>query len=68
MPRHDLVRAQKEEMTRFGQKKLGVDLVRFNGDHLWRLLGPARFVIDRNGNVRAVDADPDYTKDERLDN
>jgi peroxiredoxin len=42
-------------------KKLGVDLPRFNGDNLWRLPVPARFVIDRGGVVRAVEADPDYT-------
>jgi peroxiredoxin len=42
-------------------KKLGVDLVRFNGDNLWRLPVPARFIIDRGGIVRAVEADPDYT-------
>jgi peroxiredoxin len=42
-------------------KKLSVDLVRFNGDNLWRLPVPARFVIDRGGIVLAVEADPDYT-------
>jgi peroxiredoxin len=42
-------------------KKLGVDLVRFNGDNLWRLPVPARFIIDRGGIVRSVEADPDYT-------
>jgi peroxiredoxin len=42
-------------------KKLGIDLVRFNGDDLWRLPVPARFVISRGGIVRAVEADPDYT-------
>jgi peroxiredoxin len=42
-------------------KKLGVDLARFNGDNLWRLPVPARFIIDGKGVVRAVEADPDYT-------
>ena len=42
-------------------KKLGIDLVRFNGDDLWRLPVPARFVIGRGAIVRAVEADPDYT-------
>ncbi|MBV9117180.1 MAG: redoxin domain-containing protein [Acetobacteraceae bacterium] len=42
-------------------KRLGVDLVKFNGDQLWRLPIPARFVIDRAGTVRAAEADPDYT-------
>jgi hypothetical protein len=41
---------------------LGIDLARGNGDGTWRLPIPARFVIDREGIVRAVDADPDYTR------
>ena len=42
--------------------KLGIDLARGNGDGTWRLPVPARFVIDREGIIRAVDADPDYTR------
>ena len=42
-------------------KKIGVDLVKYNGNDLWRLPVPARFVLDRAGIVRAVEADPDYT-------
>ena len=42
--------------------KLGIDLARGNGDGTWRLPIPARFVIDRAGIIRAVDADPDYTR------
>ena len=42
-------------------KKIGVDLVKFNGDDLWRLPVPSRFVLDKEGIVRSVDADPDYT-------
>jgi peroxiredoxin len=42
--------------------KLGIDLARGNGDDTWRLPIPARFVIDRPGLIRAVDADPDYTR------
>ena len=42
--------------------KFGIDLARGNGDGTWRLPVPARFVIDRRGIVRAVDADPDYTR------
>ena len=39
----------------------GVDLPK-NTDHVaWELPVPSRFVIDRHGIVRAVDADPDYT-------
>jgi peroxiredoxin len=42
--------------------KFGIDLARGNGDGTWRLPVPARFVIDREGVIRAVDADPDYTR------
>ena len=39
----------------------GIDLAAFNSDPSWRLPVPARFVVDREGLVRSVDADPDYT-------
>ena len=42
--------------------KFGIDLAQGNGDGTWRLPMPARFVIDRGGIIRAVDADPDYTR------
>jgi peroxiredoxin len=42
--------------------KFGIDLAKGNGDGTWRLPMPARFVIDRGGIIRAVDADPDYTR------
>jgi len=42
--------------------KFGIDLARGNGDGTWRLPVPARFVIDRQGIICAVDADPDYTR------
>ena len=42
--------------------KNGIDLARGNGDGTWRLPIPARFVIERDGIIRAVDADPDYTR------
>jgi peroxiredoxin len=42
--------------------KFGIDLAKGNGDGTWRLPMPARFVIDRQGIIRAVDADPDYTR------
>ena len=40
----------------------GNDLAVRNGDPSWRLPVPARFVIDKTGMVRAVQADPDYTR------
>ena len=42
--------------------KFGIDLPKGNGDGTWRLPIPARFVIDREGIIRVVDADPDYTR------
>ena len=42
--------------------QFGIDLARGNGDGTWRLPVPARFVIDSEGIIRAVDADPDYTR------
>jgi peroxiredoxin len=42
--------------------KFGIDLAQGNNDGTWRLPIPARFVIDRQGTVRAADADPDYTR------
>ena len=38
-----------------------LDLAKFNGDASWSLPIPARFVIDRRGVIRSVEADPDYT-------
>jgi len=32
-----------------------------NGDPAWVLPVPSRFVIDAQGIVRSVEADPDYT-------
>ena len=43
-------------------QKFGIDLAKGNGDGTWRLPVPARFVIDRAGVIRSVDADPDYTR------
>ena len=42
--------------------ELGIDPARGSGDGTWRLPMLARFVIDREGIIRAVDADPDYTR------
>jgi peroxiredoxin len=41
---------------------LGVDLPTFNGDSSWSLPIPARFIIDRQGQIRHAEADPDYTR------
>jgi peroxiredoxin len=39
----------------------GLDLPKNTGHAAWELPVPSRFVVDRGGIVRAVDADPDYT-------
>ncbi len=38
-----------------------LDLETFNGEASWTLPMPARFVIDRQGVIRAAESDPDYT-------
>jgi peroxiredoxin len=40
----------------------GNDLAIRNADPAWRLPVPSRFVVDRHGIVRSVQADPDYTR------
>lgn len=42
--------------------KFGIDLPRFNGNDLWTLPMPGRFIIDKNGTIVDVNVDPDYTK------
>ena len=59
--RYGLVFTLPEELQGI-YTKFGIDLPTGNGDGTWRLPIPARFVIDRDGIVRAVDADPDYTR------
>ena len=39
----------------------GNDLAVRNADPSWRLPVPSRFVVDKAGIVRGVQADPDYT-------
>jgi len=40
----------------------GIDLAKHNGEPSWTLAMPARFLVDRQGIVRAADVDPDYTR------
>jgi peroxiredoxin len=42
-------------------EKFGVNLEKYNGAGRWELPVPATYVIDRNGTIRAGQADPDYT-------
>jgi peroxiredoxin len=41
--------------------QFGIDLVRFNGNDLWSLPIPGRFILDQKGNVVSAEANPDYT-------
>lgn len=43
-------------------KQLGVDLAAFNDDGSWTLPVPARFIVDRDGQIRYAEANPDYTR------
>lgn len=43
-------------------RSFGIDLAKYNGDDGWTLPIPARLIIDPNGIVGHVDADPDYTR------
>ncbi len=42
-------------------EKFGINLEKYNGAGRWELPVPATYVIDRNGIVRAGQADPDYS-------
>ncbi len=42
-------------------RRLGVDLAAFNGDRSGTLPIPARYVVDRSGQIRYAEANPDYT-------
>jgi len=37
-------------------------LPEYNGDDSWELPLPARMVVDREGVIRSVEADPDHTR------
>ena len=40
----------------------GIDLERFNGDDLWSLPMPARFIVDQKGKIINSEVNPDYTQ------
>lgn len=42
-------------------EKFGLNLEKYNGAGRWELPVPATYVLDRDGVVRAGEADPDYT-------
>jgi len=42
-------------------RQFGIDLVRYNGNDLWSLPMPGRFILDQNGKVVSAEVNPDYT-------
>ena len=38
-----------------------LDIAAYNGDASWTLPMPARFIVDRRGNIGYAQSDPDYT-------
>lgn len=40
----------------------GIHLDKSNGEPSWTLPMPGRIIVDRDGIVKSVDADPDYTR------
>ncbi len=42
-------------------EKFGLNLEKYNGAGRWELPVPATYVLDKDGIVRAGQADPDYT-------
>jgi peroxiredoxin len=43
-------------------QKVGIDLVRFNGDDSGVLAMPGRFIVDPSGTIVDAAVDPNYTK------
>ena len=43
-------------------EKFGVDLAAYNGDPSWSLPMPTRVIADRQGIIRDLRAEADYTK------
>lgn len=53
--------AVPEEVKTLYLEKFGLNLEKYNGAGRWELPVPATYVLDRDGIVRAGEADPDYT-------
>jgi peroxiredoxin len=49
------------EVKALYREKFGLNLEKYNGAGRWELPVPATYVLDREGIVRAGEADPDYT-------
>ncbi|MBI5419981.1 MAG: redoxin domain-containing protein [Deltaproteobacteria bacterium] len=53
--------AVPEEVKALYLEKFGLNLEKYNGAGRWELPVPATYVLDKDGIVRAGQADPDYT-------
>ena len=60
--RYGLTFRYPDELIRVYEEELKLSLPRFNGDDSWELPIPAAFVISRDGIIRHVAADADYTR------
>jgi len=61
MKKYRLWFAVSAEVKALYLEKFGLDLQKYNGAGRWELPVPATYVLDREGIVRAGEADPDYT-------
>ena len=61
MKKYRLWFAVPEEVKMLYLEKFGLNLEKYNGAGRWELPVPATYVLDRDGIVRAGEADPDYT-------
>jgi peroxiredoxin len=61
MKKYRLWFAVPTEVKALYLEKFGLNLEKYNGAGRWELPVPATYVLDRNGIVRAGEADPDYT-------
>jgi peroxiredoxin len=61
MKKYRLWFAVPAEVKTLYLEKFGLNLENYNGAGRWELPVPATYVLDRNGIVRAGEADPDYT-------
>ena len=61
MKKYRLWFAVPAEVKTLYLEKFGINLEKYNGAGRWELPVPATYVLDRDGIVRAGEADPDYT-------
>jgi peroxiredoxin len=57
---YGLVHAFPEDLKKI-YLQFGIDLGKYNGNDLWTLPMPGRFIIDRTWIIRYAEVNPDYT-------